>query len=246
MPGVRQMLKRAAPLKFAEGGGDPSGSTARTYSTGGRKRATTIGDDLTSLYLIGRMSAPELQEGAEAASASGSGARSSGDVVVDLARAGARGAQQGNMHRDVVSKLGKRNSKTQLYSSDILLWDAAGQRPYWNAAHFMLPHAVLHDEVSSTGDVADWASFGDDAQRRTTFHAWDERVGLTDDHGDVAALGLWGDAATFNTRDSLLIVPFAISCLASTGSASGHAHSRRARYASADASGATRLILCST
>ena len=97
--GVRQQLRRAreaAEREEAEEGGaeaeaeeEEAGNddTARSFSTGGRKRARTIGEFMQGLYVVGRLSAPELQEGAAAASSSSSAS----GVVEGLARTGTGG-----------------------------------------------------------------------------------------------------------------------------------------------------------
>ena len=87
--GVRQQLQRAREERAAEeraveapvpeDGPGETRDTTRSYATGGRKRARSIGEFVSGLYLVGRLSAPEVQEGAEAASSS------SGHVNDDLA-----------------------------------------------------------------------------------------------------------------------------------------------------------------
>ena len=95
--GVRQRLRRereeAEIERNALAGGvgvdEPAEQTdtMRTWASGGRKRSRTLGEFLTGMYLVGRMSAPELQESAEQASASGPSSSSSG-ALGDLGKAG--------------------------------------------------------------------------------------------------------------------------------------------------------------
>ena len=94
--GVRQQLKRPAPIEFDHDvDGDQPCKAGRAYATGGRQRSKDIGEYLHSMFVIGRLSAPELQEGASASRASsGPGTRPSGSdasMVCDLAKAGACG-----------------------------------------------------------------------------------------------------------------------------------------------------------
>ena len=65
--GVRQQLIKDDEIIVDADDDNNAGSTMRSYATGGRKRARDVGDFLSSMYLIGRLSAPELQEGAAAA-----------------------------------------------------------------------------------------------------------------------------------------------------------------------------------
>ena len=97
-------------------------SRQRTFATGGRKRARTIGQYFTSMMLIGRLSAPELQEGA--AAAKNSSTNSCDTLIDELAKAGNAGSQRGNCHRDVVSKLGARAEGTpQCYAAKVKFWN---------------------------------------------------------------------------------------------------------------------------
>ena len=61
--GIKQRLRQDRQGEVAE----PivaSESKQRTFSGGGRQRSNTIGGFLTGMYLCGRISAPDLQEGA--------------------------------------------------------------------------------------------------------------------------------------------------------------------------------------
>ena len=103
--GTRQRLHSGlATPPFPNSDAEDEGKTKpRSHATCGRKRARTIGEFLASMYLAGRMSAPELQEGAAAANSANAGS-SSDALVADLASAGASGVHRGNAHTYVVSK----------------------------------------------------------------------------------------------------------------------------------------------
>ena len=66
--GIRQQFAGDQPGDSSDSDGPARDADhgMRSYATGGRKRARTAGQFLTSLYLVGRLSAPELQEGASA------------------------------------------------------------------------------------------------------------------------------------------------------------------------------------
>ena len=76
-------------------GAEVRNNNARSFSTGGRKRARSIGEFMQGLYLVGRLNAPELQEGAAAASSSSSSRPT--EEVEGLAQAGSAGRHRGNV-----------------------------------------------------------------------------------------------------------------------------------------------------
>ena len=69
----------------------PSDDKPRSYANGGRKRSSaSVGQFLTSMYLTGRMSAADVQEGSSAAKKKGS----SEELVSEFARCGKTGPTQ--------------------------------------------------------------------------------------------------------------------------------------------------------
>ena len=206
--GVRQQLKRPAPIACSSDGEEVANEGGRSYATGGRKRSRDIGDFLTSMFKIGRLSAPELQEAASAtaaASSAGSSAPSNDDALLrDLASAGAGGKYRGNIHRDVASKLNKRCAKPQVYSTKICLWDPDRQCQTWDWASCLLPHEILDAAVGTTS-VEEWLGFPGNPALASTLEGWKDRVGLSG-VANVAGVGLWGDSAVYNTRDGLYIM----------------------------------------
>ena len=123
--GVKQQLLDDRPHGVADGANsDGKGNTMRSYATGGRKRAKTAGQFLTSLYLIGRLSAPELQEGAASqpsASSADPFVDSSGPLP-DLAKCGNKGIYRKNMHQDIGNKLKRYATKPPVYATKITVW----------------------------------------------------------------------------------------------------------------------------
>ena len=135
--GVRQRLRELREdmnedERARDGGAEEvTEDKARTYSTGGRKRARTVGEFVSGLYLVGRLSAPELQEGAAAASSSSSSSAGPSSLTEELARAGADGRHRGNISRDVISTMSKRSKKPPVYSTKVLFWDEKKQEKFW-------------------------------------------------------------------------------------------------------------------
>ena len=206
MPGVRQRLRQQTDDEDDFGPEvpqNPDDKAFRSYATGGRTRSKAIGEFATSLYLIGRLSAPELQEGAAAAAC----ASSEDDVVNNLAKAGASGEIRGNVHRDVMKKLGKRCRKPPLYGAKVTLWDEDRHQQVEDLVYFALPHETADDQVRQTA-VAEWVGFENNANMEGTFEDWKARVGMHAATPNAAAFGLWGDSASYNTRESLFVLLF--------------------------------------
>jgi len=204
--GVRQRSARAARERGAGGAGAPeapdgagTGSKLRTFAAGGRKRTKCVGEFLKSMYLVGRISAPEFQEGA----AAGVGSGAQDDLTRDLAKAGNAGSHRGNCHRDVMQQLNKRTDKPPLYASPIAFWDADKCEKITSTCYFLLPHEILHWVLAKADDVESFFGFGDNERLHNTFEKWKQSVGIA---GDALACGLWGDAAAFHTRDQLYVV----------------------------------------
>ena len=181
---------------------DNDGKSMRSYATGGRKKhSRTIGDFLKSMYVVGRVSAPEFQEGAEAQNNSGND-----PLCAEVAKSGNKGKHRGNMSRDVISKLEKRIDKSQLYSTNICFWDAAAQCKIYDWCYFMLPHETIDHEINKT-TLDEWVGFPNNSFLERTFSDWKQRMNISAASNTVA-VGLWGDSARYNTRDSLFMLLF--------------------------------------
>ena len=91
-----------------------------SYAGGGRKRAFTMGTFLSSMYAVGRMSAPDVQEGGECHVST----RSSSSTCTRLAKCGNRGKYRGNMHRDVTRALEREvKHRPQVYETKLSVSD---------------------------------------------------------------------------------------------------------------------------
>ena len=95
---------------------DANAPKLKTFATGGRKRSRSVGEFLTGMLLIGRVSGHGIQEGAIAAS---SNSTCSNPLLRDLAKSGSSGKYKGNIHRDTINKLGKRYPKPDIYQSKV-------------------------------------------------------------------------------------------------------------------------------
>ena len=185
---MREHLERARNGGAEVALEDEPSARLRTFSSGGHKRVRTLGAYFRSLYLTGRISAPEFQEGAAAGSASGST-----DALVREHRR----RHRGNCH-DVVSKLSKRYDKPSLHSTQISFWDTDKHERTVQTCYFLLPHQIVEWLLSKASDMSDYFDMSN-ASRQRTLKAWKHNFGLIGHRG--VACGLWGDAATFHTRD---------------------------------------------
>ena len=98
----------------------------RTFRAGGRAKAATALSFLAGMFVTGRISAIEAEEGASAsASAPSSSANSSGNLGVgrgggDPSLAGA--SSQKTAYRNVMQKLGRTSAMRNLYCTYITVW----------------------------------------------------------------------------------------------------------------------------
>ena len=172
---------------------------ARDYATGGRRKANTIGNFLSSMYLIGRLSAPELQEGCAAATSSSC----HDTTVADLAKCARTGKYRANCSRDVISKMAKKcRDRPSCYSTKIPFWCDKKDRRTLMECFFLLPHEIVHWLLERSQDVTEFVGF-DNERMQKIFQDWKTKAGV---HTDALALGLWGDSATYNTRDSIYMI----------------------------------------
>lgn len=125
--GVRQQLAR-----LAQRDGDDAGAPAQVNqkATRGRKRAATLGKFLAGMFKHGRISGPELQEGAASSSST-----ADADTVA-FARIGSSGQHRGNMHRDAINLATKTSKSSQVYSAKIPYWDKLKSCKYEAETYF--------------------------------------------------------------------------------------------------------------
>ena len=202
--GIRQNLKRAS-RDDGSAAFDVLPETSdcpRSYATGGRKKAESIGAFMAGMFVTGRFSARDLQEGAAAASSS----NSSDSFCSGLAKIGNSGRQVGNLHRDACRNLGRKSKQPPIYQQNCIFWDHLRHCQIQDVCNFMLPHEILDHEVEITG-VDQWLGLGDNTYLEQRLNSWKERTN-TSHVENMAAMGLWADSAAYNTRDSLFVFLF--------------------------------------
>ena len=212
--GIQQQLKRqreAAEAQEAADGVDiaqPSQSKVKTPRFGGRDNSqkASIGQFLKDMYLIGRLSGSEFQEG----SASCANSNASDAIINKVSKAGNQGRHRGNTHRDIMRHLGKVSDRPQVYEADVCFWDERKASQVWQACDFLLPHEILDYEVGKSC-LEDWSSIRDNRYLQSTFDKWCGDVGLNSSDPDVLALGMWGDSAVIGPSESLFVL--LINCL---------------------------------
>jgi hypothetical protein len=207
--GIRQQLRRArddaiaADADIADPGEPPA--KLKTHRYGGRdnRSGLSIGQFLKGMYLIGRISAPEFQEGSAASS-------SSDPISKKISKAGNSGAQRNTMHRDIMKVLDKATDRPQVYDTDICFWDRKTQSSVMQPCHFLLPSEILDYEVRKSC-IEDWAGIRSNACLQSTFETWCHDVGLNHSDPDILAFGMWGDSAVISPSESLFVL--LVNCL---------------------------------
>ena len=209
--GIRQQLRRAREEAVAANDdvdiAEPAPAKVKTHRVGGRSRETrSIGSFLKEMYLIGRISGPEFQEGSAASVHS----EASDPIVKKVGKTGNSGAHRGNTHRDIMNTLSKTSDRPQVYETDICFWDARNASQVWQPCDFLLPHEILDYEIGK-GRLEDWSSIRNNIHLQSTFEKWCGDVGLNSSDPDVLALGMWGDSAVIGHSESLFVL--LINCL---------------------------------
>ena len=206
--GIRQQLRREREV--AQAGGDneepaePPKVKLKTHRAGGRNTENiSIGGFLKSMYLIGRLSGPEFQEGSAATVKS----QASDPLVKKVSKTGNSGAHRGNTHRDIMGHLDKLSDRPQVYGTDICFWDKRTESQVWQPCDFLLPHEVMHHEIGK-GRLEDWAGIQNNPILQSLFEDWCGRVGLNSSDPDVLAFGIWGDSAVISRSESLFVLLF--------------------------------------
>ena len=71
--------------------------------------------------------------------------------------------------------------------------------------HFLVPHEEIDKAMADT-PVEHWTSLKSGSGLERTVQNWAARVGIDVASNDIAAFGVWSDAAPYHTRDSLYLV----------------------------------------
>lgn len=167
--GIRQQLKRDD--EYIPPVVEPPKKAVRCYATGGRTRSTSIGAFLKSMYIIGRLTSPELQEAAYC---------QRGDrELSQIADAGNSGLHRQNMHRDVMRTLGKKVCHPQVYIANVAFWDPDKQQQIQQQCDFLLPHEIA-EHIASDASVS-LTHVGNNAALEARLRTWCEREGCAYD-----------------------------------------------------------------
>lgn len=203
--GIRQQLARdreAAGLADDDVDDPLRSAKVKTPRYGGRNTAAkSIGCFLKDMYLIGRISGPEFQEGSAASVKS----NVSDALVKKVSRAGNSGTHRGNAHRDIMNHLNKSSDRPQVYNTDVCFWDTRSDSQVWEGCDFLLPSETLDHEIGKSR-IEDWAGLGHNVSLQSTFVDWCADVGLNSSDPDVLGLGMWGDSAVIGPSESLFVL----------------------------------------
>ena len=176
----------------------------------GEQEAEPLLQFLFGLYTDGVLSTRHLQKGAKAALSTVNARSDSHSTLVELARLGNQGVHEGNAYRDFMRRIVSKGNMPDLYETMIPTWDAesCSQQTCSNNVYFMLPHELLPKLCGV--NVQAWAKFSDStATLASRLAQWCARTGApkrTDGCNDLVSLGIWGDSAPYNTRDSLYVI----------------------------------------
>ena len=208
--GIRQQLVRdrqVAGLAAEDHDDQPPQSKVKTHRYVGRStEVKSIGKFLKHMYLTGRISGPELQEGSAASVHS-----QASDAITDkMAKVGSSGNFRGNAHRDIMRSLNKSTDRPSVYQTNICFWNTRTDSQVWEPCDFSLPHEILDYEIGKT-HIDDWVGIRDNVHLQSTFENWCADVGVNSSDPDLVALGLWGDSAVIGPSESLFVL--LVNCL---------------------------------
>ena len=159
---------------------------------------------MKDLFKSGRLSGPVAAEGIRAGARLDEPERK---VLKKWSAAGGGGKYEGNIHRDLLSKMSNK-PETQLYSEHIPFWDKVQNVQYKGECYFNLPHEELDERVGNTSTF-EWCFLEEEDPIYTVRRAWCADPDVKIDEADVgrtAAIGLWGDSAVMSHRDSLIVL----------------------------------------
>ena len=161
---------------------------------------TPAHDTVKKLFLQGKVSAPDVQ-------ALGSGITEN-KACTEWGLAGNSGAHTGNCSRDIISKMQKTANRTPLYEFDNVLWDNSTNSQVVDTMHVALLHEEVEDLVKD--DPHAFAANGDRTEIDRTTLEWGSRVNMPANDNLLSGIGIWGDSAVYNTRDSVVLILFNI------------------------------------
>jgi hypothetical protein len=169
-----------------------------------KQKTTHISEFLKSLFVKGRLSAVEIQEASGAIGNCIDKTSAETGSILSWSKAGTNGERPTNVSRDVLRQMKKGVKRPEVYSTRIPFWHAATNYRYEDDVHFNLPYELLEFELGDS-NLDDWCACGPELQR--SMRDWKRRVRIPDAE-IVAGLGIWGDSAPVNVRDSLYVILF--------------------------------------
>ena len=158
----------------------------------------------------GKISAAEVTEASKEIVQGGTNGNSSGstDGVGKWANAGGPNEIRGNMSRDVVRSMTKKSSKPEVYSTRITFWDDEKCEKVEDDVFCLLPTETIDNLIDEGQPLSDFTSLPPDSPLRHRKAEWMKSVGAHGDGDEIVVCGLWGDSATYHTRDSLFMLLF--------------------------------------
>ena len=163
-------------------------------------------------FKSGKLSAGDVKDAANTIN-SESG-QSSDPSVNRLARAGrVRGDRKPtnkNMSRDVMRAMTSGSTYPDYYTTSIVLWDSDMDCKITEDIHYLVPYEVADWTIGENGDVSSYTSLAPGSPFNDLKAQWMRENQIPGDGSDVVVCGLWGDAAPFFTRDSILMIIFNI------------------------------------
>ena len=152
------------------------------------------------MFLQGKVSAPDVQ-----ALCSGI---TEDEQCVDWGRAGNSGAHPGNSSRDLISKMKKTANRIPLYEFDNVLWDKQTNSQVTDTMHVALLHEEVDDLVKD--DPRAYAANDGISDLDKAALGWSKKVHVHANDHLIGGIGIWGDSAVYNTRDSIVLILFNI------------------------------------
>ena len=125
----------------------------------------------------------------------------------NLGTAGKSGPPAKNAHRNVLRRISKTSIHAKEYSTKITMWDELNGCQIQEDTHFILPYEEV-DALFQDTDPRELCSATPGSALEARLNDWKSTQKVVDDA--VAGVGVWGDMAPFNTRDSIAILLFNI------------------------------------
>ena len=113
-----------------------------------------------------------------------------------------------NMSRDVTRSFLRNTEYPQTYRTSITLWDADMDRQVTDQIDYLLPYEVMDYPIGDKSDLAPFTSLPTNSPFVDEKTQWMNEYNIPGDGSGVLVCGLWGDAAPFHTRDSILMLIF--------------------------------------